>query len=82
MRERVGLEMIDAIKTEHNSANPTALELVDCFTRCSDCKVRAADGNQHKPSCHRAGLVTATSDYREKVSSKESFGEWFRRNDR
>lgn len=28
---------------------------------CTDCGVSA--GGQHKPSCHRQGLVTATSDY-------------------
>lgn len=36
----------------------------DAEARCSDCKVAA--GGQHKPSCHRQGLVTTTSDYRER----------------
>ena len=29
--------------------------------RCSDCKQRA--GSQHRPSCHRQGLVTGDSHY-------------------
>jgi hypothetical protein len=29
--------------------------------RCSDCKMPF--GEQHKPSCHRQGLVTTASDY-------------------
>jgi hypothetical protein len=32
-------------------------------TRCSDCG--ESGGAQHRPSCHRQGLVTAASDYRE-----------------
>lgn len=29
--------------------------------RCSDCQ--GLIGDQHKPSCHRQGLITGTSDY-------------------
>jgi hypothetical protein len=32
--------------------------------RCSDCGNPA--GSQHKPSCHRQGLVTSASDYRDR----------------
>lgn len=31
---------------------------------CTDCKQRF--GKQHLPHCHRQGLVTAMSDYRDK----------------
>jgi hypothetical protein len=30
--------------------------------RCSDCGL--AVGEQHRPSCHRQGMVTPASDYR------------------
>lgn len=32
--------------------------------RCSDCLV--SEGAQHKPSCHRQGIVSTASDYRDK----------------
>lgn len=31
------------------------------LVHCTDCK--RFEGDQHKPSCHRQGIVTATSDY-------------------
>ena len=32
--------------------------------RCSECNRR--EGSQHRPSCHRQGLVTSASDYRDR----------------
>jgi hypothetical protein len=39
--------------------------------RCSDCEMLV--GTQHRPGCHRQGLVTETSDYRDRHDWK--FGE-------
>lgn len=40
--------------------------------RCSDCKMPL--GAQHSPSCHRQGLVTETSDYRDRETPAEASG--------
>ena len=32
--------------------------------RCSDCK--RPEGEQHQPGCHRQGVVTSESDYRDR----------------
>jgi len=34
--------------------------------RCSECNRR--EGSQHRPSCHRQGVVTSASDYRDAMN--------------
>ena len=36
--------------------------------RCPECNRRL--GSQHLPSCHRQGLVTPTSDYRDRAEER------------
>jgi len=49
---------------------PPASSSASGASRCSDCKVEA--GGQHKPSCHRQGLVTSASDYRYRLCTCHS----------
>jgi hypothetical protein len=43
------------------SLHPIHIPAVRTAVTCTDCKQEA--GTQHKPSCHRQGIVTSDSDY-------------------
>lgn len=50
-------------RAEREEPSELAKQLAESLIRCSDCKQPA--GKQHKPGCHRQGIVTSESDYRD-----------------
>jgi hypothetical protein len=64
---RLPLAISRARRHPKNADHKPVWELIEeepIPSRCTDCKEPL--GAQHLPSCHRQGLVTATSDYRDR----------------